>query len=163
ARHLALGPQHTLYVALEAPGQTSAGTSREREPAGIAVLRDSDGDGRAEVIGHIATAGGSGIALRDGFLYYSTPSTGERGGLTAEGLAWAGPPDTVVSGIPAGGHSSRSLAFDASGGLFVNVGSDSNVCTERRGDMGLDPCPELGYRAGIWHYAADRLHQIHAH
>ncbi len=163
ARHVAVGPQHTLYVALEAPGQTSAGTSRQREPGGIAVLRDSDGDGRAEVVRHIASAGGSGIALHDGFLYYSTPSTVERVRLSADGLAAAGPPDTIVSGIPAGGHNSRSLAFDATGALFVNVGSDSNVCTERRGERGLDPCPELGYRAGIWRYAGDRLHQIHAH
>ena len=162
-RHLVVGPQRTLYVALERPGQTSAGTSKQREPGGIAVLRDSDGDGRADVVRRIATAGGSGIALRDGFLYYSTPTTVERVRLAADGLAAAGPPDTVVSGIPAGGHSSRSLAFDASGGLFVNVGSDSNVCTERRGDLGLDPCPELGFRAGIWRYPADRLHQIHAH
>ena len=163
ARHLAVGPNRTVYVALEPGTNTSAGTSKRREPGGIAVLRDADGDGRAELIRRIATAGGSGIALRGEWLYYSTPGTVERIRLSGDGLAAAGPPDTIVRAIPTGGHSSRSLAFDSAGFLLVNVGSDSNVCTARQGERGLDPCPELGNRAGIWRYSTERLRQFHAH
>jgi glucose/arabinose dehydrogenase len=83
--------------------------------------------------------------------------------LSADGLAAAGAPDTIVRAIPPGGHSSRSLAFDSAGFLFVNVGSDSNVCTARQGERGLEPCPELGNRAGIWRYSTERLRQFHAH
>src|SRR6185503_10530564 len=95
------------------------------------------------------------------WLYYTTMSTVERVRLGADRMSAAGPPDTLVSGIPPDGHISRSLAFDASGGMFVHVGSDSNVCTARRSDGGLDPCPELSSRAGIWRYDAERLHQRH--
>ena len=163
ARHLVVGGDGTVYVALEDGARTSAGTSRRREPGGILVLRDTDHDGRAELTRRIPTAGGTGIALRGGWLYYSTMTTVERVRLSADGLAAAGPPDTLVLGIPAEGHISRSLAFDASGGMFVHVGSDSNVCTARHTPQGLDPCPELPARAGIWRYAADRLRQQHPH
>jgi glucose/arabinose dehydrogenase len=160
ARHVAGGRDGTLYVALEPGSRPSAGTSRRRETGGIVVLRDTSGDGRADLVRRIATGGGSGIALRGDWLYYSTMTTVERVRLSADRLGAAGPPDTIVSGIPGGGHSSRSLAFDAAGGMFVHVGSDSNVCTER-GRQGPDPCPELPFRAGIWRYAPDRLRQPH--
>lgn len=161
ARHIAIGPDGTLYVALEPGSQTSAGTSRRREAGGIVVLRDTSGDGRADLVRRIELGGGSGIALLGEWLYYSTPTTVARVRLSADRLAAAGPPDTIVAGIPPGGHSSRSLAFDAQGGMFVHVGSDSNVCTARGSTQGVDPCPELPRRAGIWRYAPDRLRQRH--
>ena len=160
ARHLVVGSDGTVYVALEPSSRASAGTTRQRDNGGIAVLRDTTGDGRADVQRRIATGGGSGIALRGDWLYYSTMTTVERVRLSADRLGAAGPPDTIVQGIPGGGHSSRSLAFDESGGIFVHVGSDSNVCTER-GRHGPDPCPERSFRAGIWRYAPDRLRQPH--
>ena len=161
ARHLALGADGTLYVALESPSHTSAGTSRAKHPGGIVALRDADGDGRAEVVRRLTTGGGSGIALRGSWLYYSTMTTVERVQLAPDGLSTAGPPETLVIGIPGGGHSSRSLAFDGQGGLFVHVGSDSNVCTDRGAAHGDDPCGELERRAGIWRYAPDRQRQRH--
>jgi len=125
ARHVVAGRDGTVYVALEAGLRTSAGTSRRREEGGIVVLRDTDHDGRADLVRRIPTGGGTGIALRGDWLYYSTMSTVERVRLTPDGLGAAGPPDTLVLGIPPDGHISRSLAFDTSGGMFVHVGSDS--------------------------------------
>lgn len=161
ARHVVAGSDGTVYVALESGSRTSTGTSRRREGGGIMVLRDTDGDGRADVQRRIPTGGGTGIALRGDWLYYSTMTTVERLRLTADRLGAAGPPDTLVLGIPAEGHISRSLAFDATGGMFVHVGSDSNVCTARGTRQGPDPCPELPTRAGIWRYASDKLRQRH--
>jgi glucose/arabinose dehydrogenase len=161
ARHAAVGPDGTVYVALESGRRTSAGTSRRREEGGIVVLRDTTGDGRADVLRRIPTDGGTGIALRGDLLYFSTMTTVQRIRLSKDRLGAAGPPDTLVEGIPPEGHISRSLAFDQRGGLFVHVGSDSNVCTARGTRSGPDPCPELPTRAGIWRYAADKLHQQH--
>jgi len=161
ARHVVVGADGTVYVALEAGSRTSAGTSRRREAGGIVVLRDTDRDGRADLVRRIPTGGGTGIALSGDWLYYSTMTTVERVRLSADRLGAAGPPDTLVVGIPAEGHISRSLAFDDSGGMFVHVGSDSNVCTARGTRQGPDPCPELPMRAGIWRYAADKLRQHH--
>jgi glucose/arabinose dehydrogenase len=161
ARHAVVGPDGIVYVALEPPDRTSAGTSRSREPGGILILRDTTGDGRADVRVRVPTDGGSGIALRGDWLYFSTMTTVQRFRLAPGRMGVAWPPDTIVSGIPPGGHTSRSLAFDDTGGLYVHAGSDSNVCTARGTSRGPDPCPELTTRAGIWRYPADRLHQVH--
>ena len=161
ARHVAVGPDGTVYVALEDRTRTSTGTSRRREAGGIVVLRDTDRDGRADLMRRIPTGGGTGIALRGDWLYYTTVTTVERVRLTPDRLGAAAAPDTLVLGIPPEGHISRSLAFDDSGGMFVHVGSDSNVCTSRHTPQSLDPCPELPLRAGIWRYGADRLRQRH--
>ena len=162
ARHLAVGPDGIVYVALEDGSRTSAGTTRlRRAPGGIAVLRDTTGDGRADQVRRIPTAGGTGIALRGDRLYYSTMTTVERVRLSADRMGAAGPPDTLVDGIPAEGHISRSLAFDDRGGMYVHVGSESNVCTSPGDRRGHDPCLELEARAGIWRYDAEKLHQHH--
>lgn len=160
ARHVVVGPDGIVYVALEPPNRTSAGTSRRREAPGILILRDTTGDGRADLQVRIPTDGGTGIALRGDWLYFSTMTTVQRFKLAPSRLGVTGAPDTIVSGIPPGGHSSRSIAFDESGGLYVNVGSDSNVCT-LSGLRGPDPCPELPTRAGIWRYEAETLRQRH--
>ena len=161
ARHLVVGADGTLYVALEAGSRTSAGTSRRREPGSIVVLRDTDGDGRADQEHRIPTGGGTGIALRGDWLYYSTMTTVERVRLQPDRLGAAGRPDTLVLGIPGEGHISRSITFDNAGGMFVHVGSEDNVCVTQRGQPGPDPCPQLRTRAGIWRYAADSLRQHH--
>ena len=162
ARHLAVGPDGIVYVSMEDGSRTSAGTSRLRDrPGGIAVLRDTSGDGRADLVRRIPTAGGTGIALRGDWLYYSTMTTVERVRLAVDRMGVAGSPDTLVDGIPAEGHISRSLAFDDRGGMFVHVGSDSNVCTYPGDRLGHDPCLELEARAGIWRYDRERQHQHH--
>jgi glucose/arabinose dehydrogenase len=101
----------------------------------------------------------SGMALRMPWLYSSSVTSVLRYRLDSASLAPIGSPDTIVTGFPDGGHSSRSLALDDSGNLFVNVGSDSNACYSS--GRGLDPCPELDARAGIWRYDPTRLHQAH--
>jgi glucose/arabinose dehydrogenase len=161
ARHAVVGPDGIVYVALESGRRTSAGTSRRREEGGIVILRDTTGDGRADVVRRIATDGGTGIALRGDLLYFSTMTTVQRVRLSADRMGAAGPTDTLVEGIPSEGHISRSLAFDDRGGMFVHVGSNSNVCAARGTRSGPDPCPELPTRAGIWRYATDQLHQQH--
>ena len=161
ARHVVVGPDGTVYVALEPGGRTSAGTSRRREEGGIVALRDADGDGRAELLRRIPTPGGTGIALRGEWLYYSTEATVQRVRLSEDRLGTTGPSDTLVMNIPGEGHNSRSIALDDSAGLFVNVGSFSNVCGVRGSRQWPDPCSELRVRAGIWRYAADRSQQQH--
>jgi glucose/arabinose dehydrogenase len=161
ARHVVVGRDGIVYVALEPGRSTSAGTSRRREDGGIVILKDTTGDGRADVTVRVPTDGGTGIALRGDWIYFSTQTTVQRIRLTANRLGAAGPPDTVVLGIPPDGHISRSLAFDDAGMLFVHVGSNDNVCTPSGTRRGPDPCPQLENRAGIWRYSAEKLRQHH--
>lgn len=141
ARHIASLPNGDVYVALEDPD------------GGILALRDTTGDGRADVMIRTGGEGGSGIATDGESLYFSTPATVLRYRLNAANFGELGRPDTIVQGMPTGGHSSRSLALGDSGVLFVSIGSASNVCG------GADPCPELITRAAIWKFDAHRTHQ----
>jgi glucose/arabinose dehydrogenase len=157
-RHLVVLPDGRVFVALEDAAESSAGTTKMRGETGrggIAALRDTTGDGHADAVRHFGDAGGSGIAVRGEHLFFSTPTTVVRYRLTGD-LVPPGPPDTIVHGLVPGGHSSRSLALDSADGLFVNIGSDGNVC--RR----ADPCSELERRAGIWRFDANRTNQSYA-
>jgi len=161
ARHLVVTPAGDVYVALENAERSSANSTRvtgENGRGGIMALRDTNADGRADIRFRINDVSHSGMALRLPWLYSSTQTTVLRYRLDSASLARIGVPDTIVTGMPDGGHSSRSLALDDSGNLFVNVGSESNACWS---GQGLDPCPELDERAGIWRYDATGLRQMH--
>ena len=155
-RHLAVAPNGDVYAAL-APG--------EKGPGGVVALRDADGDGRAELRREIGTEGGSGIALSGGYLYFAPNDRVVRWKMTEGELAPAGQEETIVQGLPTGGHAAKTIALDGRGALFVNIGSSSNACQEKdreKGSRGQDPCPELATRAGIWRFDANRAGQTQA-
>jgi glucose/arabinose dehydrogenase len=153
ARHLVVEADGDVYVRLR---EASGGGS-------IVALRDEDGDGRADRIERFDEAGGTGIGLRDGWLYVSTNREVYRWRLPAEGLVPEGEPELVVKGFPRQrGHAAKPFAFDGSGGLYVTVGSPSNACQEDGrgpGSPGVDPCPERDEHAGIWRFEADATYQ----
>ena len=162
ARHMVVTPKGDVYVALEDASRSSATTTHvrgENGRGGLIALRDTNADGRADIRARVNDASHSGMALRSPWLYSSSVTSVLRYRLDSGSLAPIGAPDTIVTGFPDGGHSSRSLALDDSGNLFVNIGSDSNACYSS--GRGLDPCPELDARAGIWRYDPTRLHQVH--
>jgi glucose/arabinose dehydrogenase len=102
----------------------------------VTVLFDDDGDGASSEFerSRFATASGlnHGLAFsRDGsFVYASSSTTVYRWRYTTGARKAAGPTEVVVSGIPSGGHVTRTLVFDSSGRLYVSVGSASNVDTD---------------------------------
>ena len=154
-RHLAVAPNGDLFVAMAGRRGGAAG--------GILALRDTSGDGKADVQQSIGSEGGTGIALGKGALYFGTASTVYRYALRAGSLAPLGPPDVIVKDLPTGGHSAKNLALAPDGRtLFVNIGSATNSCqvadrsNESRGE---DPCPELAYRAGVWRFDATQHDQ----
>lgn len=167
ARHLVVTDGGDVYVALEDADEASGGSTQMRGElgrGGIVALRDADGDGRAEQREYLRRRGGSGIGVRGTHLYVSTPSEVLRYRLAAGRLLPAGEPDTLVSVFPdTGWHFSRSLALDGAGGIYVNVGSATNACAVLADGKprGLDPCPELADRAGVWRYDARRVGQRH--
>jgi len=62
------------------------------------------------------------------WLYVSNTTTVVRFPYKKGDLAATGKPETIVTGLPTGGHSTRDLAFSPDGkSLFVAVGSGSNV------------------------------------
>ena len=152
-----IGPVRQLVVA------SNGDVFANAEGRGLIALRDTSGDGVADIVRRFGSSGGTGIALHDHYLYYSTDDAVYRYPLKDGQLELTDPPETVVAGLPNGGnHTSKTITIDADGNLFVNIGSASNSCQERNRasrSPGRNPCPELETRAGIWRFAADRAGQ----
>ncbi|MHA7820607.1 MAG: PQQ-dependent sugar dehydrogenase [Erythrobacter sp.] len=117
-------------------------------PDEIVLLRDADGDGRAEVQRTLLTedlASPSGMSWHDGTLYVANHNAV---------LAWdyelgsdtvAGEPRKLMDLAPGGGHWMRNMEISPEGDrLFIAVGSVSNI-----GESGM--AVEEG-RAMIWEY-----------
>src|SRR5690606_8554140 len=106
--------------------------------------------------------GGTGVEVRDGHLYLDQGGAIVRWRLADGDLRPAGAPDTIVSGLPTGGHAAHPFALDGRGNLFVNVGSRTNSCQvqdRQNRSPGADPCTELETRAGVWRFDAARTGQ----
>ena len=161
ARHILIAPNGDLLIS--AGDADAAGTSHVRgakRNSAIVALRDTNHDGRADLEARADLPTGTGLALWNGFLYFSNSTTVMRTPWSASKLGVADDYEIVVNAFPGRpGHGSLALAIDDSGFIYVGVGSAGNMCNA--GGQPLDPCPQLSQRAGIWRYRADKLHQRH--
>ena len=162
ARHLAVNENGDIYVKL-----------RTVTPLGGNVaLRDTTGDGRADVIKYFGTykdPGNYGTAMRihNGYIYFTTTGTVYRNKLINGELL----PDTTTEAVviddyrsrPYGTeHIAKPIAFDDKGHIYVPFGAPGDVCqVENRtpGSPGKFPCPELEIHGGVWQFDADKLGQ----
>jgi glucose/arabinose dehydrogenase/mono/diheme cytochrome c family protein len=167
ARHLVVAPNGTVYV------NTWSGRyyGNDTPPAGgfLVALRDTNGDGRADVnvrfgddFAH-GSHGGTGIALYRGALYAEVNDRIVRYELPAGATAPTTPAQVVVSDLPlTGDHPMHPFVIDGQGNMFVDLGSATNSCqVENRtlNSPGINPCTELETRGGIWRYDAGRIGQ----
>ena len=133
---------------------------------GIYALRDTNGDGRADVIQNFSSGPGTCVAIHDGWLYYSTRTGVYRYKYTPGELVPSGEPETIVSGLPAGmQHDAKCFAFDDQGRLLVEVGSPYNVYSDgdrQRGAKGKDATEFLKTHGGFWRFDASQTNQMQA-
>jgi glucose/arabinose dehydrogenase len=168
-RHMAVAPNGVLYV------NTWSGRFYhfDKPPAGgfLVALKDSKGDGHADVIKRFGagvpegSAGGTGIAYYHGAIYAEQNDKIIRYVLpvNSDSIAPTGDPETIVSGLPlTGAHNMHPFIIDAQGHIFVDLGSATNSCQiddRMPGSLGHDPCTELETRAGTWRYDANKTGQ----
>ena len=161
-RHIVVNDNGDIYVILRRGARPAP--TEPFGPGGIVGLRDTNGDGKADVVSEkFGTVGGTGLELRNGYLYYAATTHIGRFKLTPGELRPAGEAEIVVDGFPVGGgHAEKDIAFDNSGNVYVNIGLPSNACQipdRRPGAPGIDPCPQLEDRGGIWRFKADVVGQ----
>jgi len=159
ARHMVVRPNGDLYVALD---NATDGTVT----GGVLALRDTNGDGRADLQQRFGPTGGNGIAWDNNQLYFSPNDRVVRWTFAGDELVPNGAPETVVSGLPStGDHPRKTVLLDRAGRMFVNIGSRSNSCqADNRAPFspGVDPCAELEVRAGVWTFDTTRTNQAQA-
>jgi glucose/arabinose dehydrogenase len=145
-RHIAVAPNGDIFANVQGRG--------------LIALRDTTGDGVADVVVRFGETGGTGIALTSTHLYVASDNAVYRYPWRPGQLQPTAPAETIVEGLPANGsHTSKSIALGAGDALFVNVGSATNSCQVRdrqERSPGRDPCTELETRAGIWRFSASK-------
>lgn len=140
---------------------------------GTVGLRDTDHDGRADSVvyfGDYVDEGGSavGVTIHDGYLYTSLVRKVLRNKLKPGELVPTSETEVVLTdldeNVVRNWHTTKPLAFDNKGYMYVPFGSPSDACQDITaygpvgipGGHGLDPCPELDEHAGIWRFEAGK-------
>lgn len=161
ARHLAVNENGDIYVKL---------SSTDKKSGGNIALRDTSGDGKADVIMQFAafddrrTSYGTGMVIHDGYLYFSSATNLYRNKLTPGKLIPESETEVVLTDDHEHGihwHITKPVSFDNKGNMYVPFGAPSNACQDLTatpngapGGKGLDPCPELDVHGGIWKFKA---------
>lgn len=132
---------------------------------GVRLLRDTTGDGKADVVRSFGSGSGTGIAFAGEYLYFALDDAVVRWHWTIGQLEPTGGsgPDTIVSGLTKGNaHQPKSIVLGSDGMLYVNIGAPSNSCQvqDRTPESpGQDPCPLLDVAGGIWRFDPKRSGQ----
>lgn len=156
-RHLVATAQGDLYI--KVMGRVAAGR-------GILKLHDANADGKFEQITGFGNYGGTGITIKNGYLYASSDEEVFRYKLNEQGnVINPTQPEKIITGLKKGNqHETKSIVLDNAGNIYVNIGAYSNSCQERdrtKGSKGRMPCPVLDSAGGIWQFKADKPNQTY--
>ncbi|MDQ6812574.1 MAG: PQQ-dependent sugar dehydrogenase [Bacteroidota bacterium] len=151
-RHIVVNKNGDVFVKL----------ARLKNGAGIMEINSKTG-GIKKAFGDF---GGTGIVIKNGFLYASSNTSIYRYKLNAqEEVDNDAKPELIVQGLlDRRQHETKSIALDNAGNIYVNIGAYSNSCQEHdreNGSKGMDPCPILDSAGGIWQFKADKLNQTY--
>ena len=158
-RHLAFRDADDLYVSTQ---WNNTGTSGDM----IAIHLDKNHV--ADKTQHFGVmAGGTGIRIYKGALYQASLARIYRYSFHGKDLLPVGEPVVILDGMAATRSTARGLTFDDKGNMYVSSGVIAGVdwCADPsvpKGQpiKGLNPCPYLDGRAGIWRVSpANKLNQ----
>jgi glucose/arabinose dehydrogenase/cytochrome c553 len=154
-RHLVITPQHDIYVRLARP-VNGKGTLLLHEENGKAVVQYGFGN-----------YGGTGVYVRDGYLYTSSNSEIFRYKLDAVNrVIDTSAPERIVTGlVDRGTHETKSIMMDKEGNMYIPIGCPLNSCQQQdrqQGSMGIPGCPLLEVTGGVWMFKRDKKDQTYA-
>jgi glucose/arabinose dehydrogenase len=156
ARHITVTKEGDVYVKL----------SSLKDGKGIYWLHDANGDGKADEQKGFGTYTGTGIFVKDGYLYASSDEEVFRYKLDVQDKVINGDaPEKIITGLLSRHeHEAKAITLDNSGNVYVNIGAYSNACQVKdrtKGSPGMRPCPILDSAGGIWQFKADQLNQTY--
>jgi glucose/arabinose dehydrogenase len=151
ARHLTVTPQNEIYVKLQGA----------KDGKGIVLLHQANG--KAEVKLSFGN-GGTGISVKNGYLYASTDEEVYRYKLNAQNeVIDPNKPEKIITGLLSRHeHEAKAITLDNAGHIYVNIGAYSNSCQvkdRQKGSPGQKGCPILDSAGGIWQFSAGKLNQ----
>ncbi|MBK0384074.1 PQQ-dependent sugar dehydrogenase [Pedobacter sp. SD-b] len=156
-RHIVVTKSGEIYVKL----------FRLLNGKGILLLSDDDKDGKYTVKSSFGNYAGTGIAIKNGYLYASSDEEVFRYKLDGnEHVIDPDHPEKIITGLLAGKqHQTKSIVLDNDNNIYVNIGAKLNSCQEKDRALhspGIPGCPLLDSMGGIWKFKADRLNQSYS-
>jgi len=151
-RHIVVTAQNEIYVKLK-------GLEKGK---GILLLHQN-GD-KAEIKTGFGTFGGTGIGIKNGYLYASSDEEVFRYKLNANSeVIDPNKPEKIVTGLLSRGeHEAKAITLDNAGHVYVNIGAYSNSCQvkdRQKGSPGQKGCPILDSAGGIWQFSVSKPNQ----
>ena len=156
SRHLAVNYNGDIYVKL----------SVDFGKNGNVALRDTDGDGKADIVERFGDYPNDGrfateMKINEGYLYFSSELVIYRQKLDSLNLVPEGKPEIILKDpYPMRWHNAKSLAFDNENNMYVTFSGFTNSCEDLAKGyddpmatvLGRNPCDELDYLGAIWKY-----------
>lgn len=166
ATAFATGLGEARHIAVTAKGDVYVKLSSLKNGKGIFFLHDANGDGKSDAQTGFGNFTGTGMAVKNGYLYASSDEEVFRFKLDANGkVINPSKPEKIVTGLLSRHeHEAKAITLDNNGNLYVNIGAYSNDCQEKdrtKGSPGMMPCPILDSAGGIWQFKADQLNQTY--
>jgi glucose/arabinose dehydrogenase len=152
ARHIAVTKLGGIYVKL----------SRLKDGHGIWYLKDTNGDGVIDIQKGFGNYPGTGITIKNDYLYASSNDDVFRYKLDAKGeVTNPDQPERIITGLVNHNRdNAKPLAVDDNSNIYVNVGSYSNACIiDEKSKVAPMPCPLLDSVGGIWVFKTNKLNQ----
>ncbi|MGV3587443.1 MAG: PQQ-dependent sugar dehydrogenase [Adhaeribacter sp.] len=154
ARHLVVSKTGDVYVKL----------SKLKDGKGILHLRDTDKNGTLDKQTAFGDYPGTGIAIKNNYLYSASNTGVYRYLLNAkEEVTQPNQPEEIVKGLVAKTRDvSKSITLDNKGNIYVTVGSPDETCFDANTGKGIMPCPLLDSVGGIWQFKTNKKSQSYA-
>lgn len=165
-RHIAVNDNGDIYVKL-------VYNDLMKGAGGTVGLRDTDNDGKADVIAYFGgyrDEGGLpvGVVIHNGYLYTSTLRQVLRNKLKAGQLIPDSRTEVILidkdENVERHWHTAKPMAFDKRGNMYVPFGAPTDAAQDVQkngpggmpGGKGVDPAPDLEWHGGIWRFDADK-------
>ncbi|GAB2970799.1 hypothetical protein GCM10027049_00310 [Mucilaginibacter puniceus] len=157
-----LGPVRHLEVTANGNIYIKENSIRSRK--GLYYLTDTNNDGFFETKAGFGDYPGTGIKIKNGYLYSSSNSAIYRYKLNAKNeVIDTEKPELLVKGlVDKRADNAKSFVIDDNNNLYVAIGSYSDACRAQGTIVGIPGCPLLDSVAGIWKFRADKFDQTYA-
>lgn len=154
ARHMVVSSNGTVYI----------NRSKLVDGNAILMLKDKNNDGVYDEKKSFGNLPGTGIEIKDDYLYTASNSGIFRYKLDQnQEVVDTKKPEMLVSGLPDHGRdNAKPFTLDNSGNLLVTIGSWNDPCREPNSGKGIMPCSVLDSAGGVWKFSATKLNQTFA-
>ncbi len=154
-----LGPAR--QVAINKNGDAYIKLSKLKDGKGICFLKDTDKDGVIDEKIMFGDYPGTGISIKNGYLYASSNTGLYRYKLDEkEEVINPDQPEKIVDGlVDKGRDNAKPFVFDEQSNVYITIGSYNDPCRVAGTGKGMMPCTILDSAGGIWKFNANTLNQ----